>query len=144
MQAECRGVSSPQYLSPCGRGRGPLRSNGKVSNCLAVGSPVIGRAQGWRYAPPPPAAAGLAPVRSPGFWLGNWSVRSTDQAGAGRSCSGRRRLGAVGVPALAARDHGIEDVEELAHAGDERDLGGLALGDEPAIEGLEDGIVLGR
>ena len=37
------------------------------SNC--VGRPVIGRAQGWRYAPPPPAADGLAPVHSPGSLL---------------------------------------------------------------------------
>ena len=50
------------------------------SNC--VGRPVIGRAQGWRDAPPPPAAAGLDPVRSQVIGLG---MRSAD---AERDCTG--------------------------------------------------------
>src|SRR3984893_18961532 len=51
---------------------------------------------------------------------------------------------ATGVPFLASRDHGVEDDDELSHAGDERDLRLLALGDQATIEGLEHGVVLGR
>jgi hypothetical protein len=48
-----------------------VRSPG--SNCV-LRRPVIGRPQGWRCAPPPSAADGLDPVRSPVFWLCTRSV----------------------------------------------------------------------
>jgi hypothetical protein len=48
------------------------------------------------------------------------------------------------IPFLTPRDHGIEDDDELAHAGGERNLLLLSFGDQTGIEGLEHGIVLGR
>src|SRR6478609_3975135 len=50
----------------------------------------------------------------------------------------------VGVPFLTARDHGVEDNDELAHAGDQGNLLLFAFGDEAAIEGVERRIVPGR
>jgi hypothetical protein len=47
----------------------------------------------------------------------------------------------IGIPFLAPRDHGVEDDDELAHAGDERNLRLLPRGDQAPIECLEHGIV---
>ena len=64
---------------PCGPGAPMLASSLRVTRRrrwqtqpvtgeqLCFRRPVIGLAQGWRYAPPPPAADGLDPVRSPVF-----------------------------------------------------------------------------
>ena len=46
------------------------------------------------------------------------------------------------IPFLAARQHGVEDADQLAHAGDEGDLGFLALGDEALVASLEHRIML--
>ena len=43
---------------------------------LCFRRPVFGRAQGWRCAPPPPAADGLDPVRPPVFRLGMRSAEA--------------------------------------------------------------------
>src|SRR4029077_8542490 len=48
------------------------------------------------------------------------------------------------IPFRAARQHGVEDADQLAHEGDEGDLGFLALGDEALVASLEHRIVLGR
>src|ERR1700730_19047142 len=48
---------------------------------------------------------------------------------------------ATGIPFLAAGDHGVENDDELAHAGDERNLRFLPFGDQAAIESLEHGVV---
>src|ERR1700722_18017049 len=48
----------------------------------------------------------------------------------------------VGIPLLAAGQHGVEDADQLAHASDEGDLGFLALGDEALVASLEHWIVL--
>src|SRR5438132_11863538 len=48
---------------------------------------------------------------------------------------------ATGVPFFAAGDHGVEDDDELAHAGDERDLRLLPFGDQAKIESLEHRVV---
>src|SRR6202035_69636 len=47
-----------------------------------------------------------------------------------------------GISLLAARQHGVEDADQLAHASDEGDLGFLALGDEALVASLEHWIVL--
>jgi hypothetical protein len=47
---------------------GGKKARSPGSNCV-LRRPVIGRPQGWRCAPPPSAADGLDPVRSPVFWL---------------------------------------------------------------------------
>src|SRR3984893_12524211 len=67
----------------------------------------------------------------------------------GRACARRKpsavaQLVAGNIPFLAPRDHCVEDDDELAHAGGERNLRLLAVVDQAAIEGLEHGIVPGR
>src|SRR5260221_4146607 len=42
---------------------------------------------------------------------------------------------------MASRDHDVEDDDELAHAGDKRDLFLLYFGQQALIEGLEHGVV---
>ena len=42
-----------------------------------------------------------------------------------------------GVPRFAGADHGVEDGQQLAHAGHEGDLGQFARGDQPFVEGLD-------
>ena len=37
---------------------------------------------------------------------------------------------ATGIPLLTPRDHGVKDDDQLAHAGGERNLGLLAVGDQ--------------
>ena len=84
----CCSQALRRRIGPTGRDdRHPIReatvtkrNSSPRSNC--VGRPVIGRAQGWRDAPPPPAAAGLDPVRSQVIGLG---MRSAD---AERDCTG--------------------------------------------------------
>src|SRR5260370_983479 len=66
-----------------------------------MSSPVIGRAQGWRYAPPPPAASALTPSAHRSSWL---------------SC-GRREAPPGGL---------IADVPELGQPGE--DAGGTLTG----------------
>jgi len=44
------------------------------------------------------------------------------------------------VPGFTGSDHGVEDGQELAHAGDDGDLFGFAGGDEAVVELLDDGI----
>ena len=46
------------------------------------------------------------------------------------------------IPFLAARQHGVEDADQLAHAGDEGDLGFLASGDEALVASFEHRIML--
>ena len=41
------------------------------------------------------------------------------------------------IPSFAASDHGVEDDDELSHAGDEGDLCRLSLGPEALVAGLE-------
>ena len=43
---------------------------------------------------------------------------------------------AARIPFLAAREHGVEDDDQLAHAGDERNLRLLSLGNQTLIEDL--------
>ena len=60
------------------------------------------------------------------------------------SCARSVQCVSAGIPFLPACDHGVEDCDQLAHAGDERNLLLLALGDQAIVEGLEHGIVPGR
>lgn len=48
------------------------------------------------------------------------------------------------VPLAAVADHGVEDGEELPHAGDLGDLGRFAVGPKTVIEGPDNGVPLGR
>src|SRR5208282_3348276 len=102
------------------------------------GSPVLGRAQGWRFAPPPPAASALTPSAPRAFWH---SCGRRDAPPGGRATS-RSCCGSSRVPGLIAREHGVEDDDQLAHAGDESDLGFLALGAQALVVGLEHRVVL--
>ena len=43
-------------------------------------------------------------------------------------------------PAGLGAEHGVEDGEELPHAGDEGDLGEFARCDEPSMKGADDGV----
>jgi hypothetical protein len=38
-------------------------------------------------------------------------------------------------------DHGVQDREQLAHAGRQGDLGGFPGGPQPLVERLEDGVM---
>ena len=49
-----------------------------------------------------------------------------------------------GVPFLTFRDHGVENDDELAHAGDKRDFRLFSFADQATIEGFEHGVVPGR
>src|SRR4029079_11279075 len=107
----------------------PTEAKRSGATVLLGASPVIGRAQGWRSAPPPSAAAALTPS----------APRADELPGRRRP---RRRLGSgdgvLGrIPFLASCQHGVEDDDQLAPAGDQSDLGFLASGDEPLIIGLE-------
>ena len=103
-------------------------------------SPVLGRAQGWRFAPPPLAASALTPSAHRAFWpaCGRRNAPPGGRA-KGRSCGGSSGR----VPGLIARQHGVEDDDQLAHAGDDGDLGFFAPGDEALVVGFEHRIVLG-
>src|SRR5271166_988912 len=120
-------------------GASPPFSAKRGSNCEGRGSPVLGRAQGWRFAPPPPAASALTPSahRSFGRSSGRRDAPTVDHAlpRSYRAC-GR-------VPCLIAREHGVEDDDQLAHAGDDGDLRLFGFGDEALVVGLEHGVVLG-
>src|SRR6266446_5454929 len=108
------------------------------SNC-AGSRPAIGRPQGWRCAPPPPAAYGLDPVRSPVSMACKRSVGDRARRLWARSA---QRV-AAGIPFLPSCDQGVEDDDQLAHAGNERNLRLLSLGNQAVIEGLEHRVVLG-
>jgi hypothetical protein len=41
-------------------------------------------------------------------------------------------------------DHGVQDREELAHGGDQGDLGGMAGGSQALVEGGQDGVAAHR
>jgi hypothetical protein len=60
---------------------GGKKARSPGSNCVEV-DPRSARAQGWRYAPPPSAADGLDPVRSPVCWLCKRSVANRAPHGA--------------------------------------------------------------
>lgn len=47
------------------------------------------------------------------------------------------------VPGLSGSDHGVEGGQQLAHAGDQGDLGQLAGVDQPRVEGSDDGVAAG-
>jgi hypothetical protein len=49
---------------------------------------------------------------------------------------------AVGLPGAAGPEPGIEDGEQLVHGGDAGDLAGFALGAQPLVARLDDGVVL--
>src|ERR1700730_17845558 len=58
-----------------------------VSNCeVERGSPVLGRAQGGRLAPPPSAAAALTPSAHRADWLSCGRRRAATAPGGARSC----------------------------------------------------------
>src|SRR5208282_4601103 len=63
-------------------GASPPFSAKRGSNCEGRGSPVLGRAQGWRFAPPPPAASALTPSahRSFGRSSGRRDAPTVDHA----------------------------------------------------------------
>src|SRR5439155_22678508 len=95
------------------------------------GSPVLGRAQGGRLAPPPSAAAALTPSAHRADWLS--CGRRPAPTAPRRACSREDAGGRGRVPILAPRQHGVEDDDQLAHAGDQGDLGLLSLGTQPLI-----------
>src|SRR5882672_5653170 len=86
------------------------------------GSPVIGRAQGRRWGP-------CLRQRRP------WRPY-------GRSCDGGGARGRV--PHLTPREHRVEDDNQFAHAGDQRDFGLFALSAQPFVIGHDNRIVAGR
>ena len=101
------------------RGKVALRSSAGRATVMLRGSPVLGRAQGWRFAPPPPAASALTPSAHRAFWH---SCGRRDAPPGGRAAA-RSCRGSIRVPGLVAREHGVEDDDQLAHAGDDGDLG---------------------
>src|SRR2546423_15115962 len=66
-----------------------------------------------------------------------------------RSVGDRARSGALavrvaaGIPFLPSRDQAVEDDDQLAHAGNERNFRRFSLGNQAGIEGLEHRVVLG-
>src|SRR4029450_7111078 len=70
--------------------------------------------------------------------------RSLGWACARQRPSGIARFVTGNIPFLAPRDHGVEDADELAHAGGERNLLLLSFGDQAIVERLEHGVVPGR
>ena len=102
---------------------------------LCFHRPVFGRPQGWRCAPPPPAADGLDPVRPPVFRLGMRSAEAERDRSHCRRVTSHFWRRAIMV---------LRMTDELAHAGGERNLLLLSFGDQAVIEGLEHGVVLGR
>ena len=58
----------------------------------------------------------------------------------GRGWGGKRRC----LPASFVVNHGVENNEKLAHAGDERGLGVLPIGTQPQIESSDGGIRFGH
>src|SRR3954469_3725698 len=115
----------------------PPRSCGE-SNCadeLDRGSAGL---KAGADAPPPSAADGLDPVRSP---VSMSTMRSvTDRAR--QECARSVHCKACGIPFFAARDHDVEDHDQLSHAGNHRDLLQLSSCQQALIKLLEHGIVL--
>ena len=88
---------------------------------------MLGRAQGWRFAPPPPAASALTLSAHRAF--GHSSGRRDAPPGGrtrARSCRGLSRR----VPGLVARQHRVQDHDQLAHAGDDGDFRLFAFGEQ--------------
>src|ERR1700743_2984864 len=108
----------------------------RESNCAEVDA-AIGRAQGWRRAPPPSAGGGPCPP--PPVGLVGFHAQGR---GPSAACWLGHRV-AGGIPFLPSCDHGVEDDNQLAHAGNERHLRLFSLGNQALIEGFDDGIVLG-
>ena len=137
-----RAGPSPSHAS---RGSLPLPvstvSTGRAT-VMKRGSPVSGRVQGWRLAPPPAAASALTPSAHRAGWHPCGRRGTPTVPGRARSCHGSG--GVRWVPPLAARHHGVEDDDQFAHAGDERHLGFLAAGAQPLVVGLDDWVVAGR
>jgi hypothetical protein len=79
---------------------------GGEATVMFGGSPVLGRAQGWRCAPPPSPALALIPSAHRPFWhpSGRRDAPPGGLAKAG-SCVGSRGR----APGLIAREHGVED-----------------------------------
>src|SRR5690348_2322218 len=107
----------------------------RLSNCGEVARCSAGLKAG-AGAPPPAAAAALTPPahRSVGFP----SARSrTERGERTRSvqCVTAR------IPFLPSCDHGVEDNDQLAHAGDDGNLRLFSLGNQALIVGLQDGVV---
>src|SRR3954452_20579416 len=87
------------------------------SNCIFY-EPVSGRVQGWRgRAPPPPAASALSPSARRFFCLACARSETERLSGARSAHDVVRR-----IPLLAALDHDVENADQLAHAGGQRDL----------------------
>src|SRR6266568_5716246 len=128
--------------TPCGVSR-KISDTARESNCEDGGSPVIGRAQGWRFAPPPPAASALTATahRSARLPSGRRDAPTTRRCGRSSYDGGwaRRR-----IPYLTPREHGVQNNDQLAHAGDQGDLRRLALGAQPLVVRLDDRVVPGR
>ena len=126
---------------PCGNFPQPARSRAPITplsphrgraTVKVRGSPVLGRAQGWRCAPPPPAASALTPSAPRAGWHPCGRRRAPTALGRGRSCD----TGGGRVPHLTPRQHRVEDDDQLAHAGDQGDFGFLPLGAQPLIDRL--------
>src|ERR1700676_2785599 len=56
-------------------------------------------------------------------------------------CARSAQCVTAGIPFLPSCDHGVEDDDQLAHAGDERHFRLLSLGYQALIIGLQDGII---
>ena len=116
---------------------------------MMMGSPVFGRAQDGRGAPPPSAAAFLTPVAHRSGLLPSGRRGAPTGLGRDSSCRRCRRAGVVGrpigrVPGLVAGQHGIEDEDYFAHASDQGELCLFAPGPQFLVIGAQDWIVLGR
>src|SRR4051794_20240452 len=106
------------------------------SNCIFY-EPVSGRVQGWRgRAPPPPAASALSPSARRFFCLACARSETERLSGARSAHDVVRR-----IPLLAALDHDVENADQLAHAGGQRDLLQFAPGEQALVEGLQGRIV---
>ena len=94
---------------------------GGGSNCIDRSSPVLGRAQGWRFALPPPAASALTLSAHRAFGHSS-GRRDAPPGGRTRARSSAAPPGRAGVPGLVARQHRVQDHDQLAHAGDDGDF----------------------
>src|SRR5215470_17732974 len=119
----------------------PALRSGRVTVKLR-GSPVRGRAQGWRYAPPPSAASALPPAAPRSGCFARARRGAPSALLRARSWTYGGGLGRR-VPVLLAGDHDVENDDELSQAGDEGNLWELSSEDEAHVVGLEGGVVLG-
>ena len=117
----------------------PLRRDGRFANRPYNGELGMRRGFGWGCATPRPSGYRLSPVRR---WGG------AGRRGGGLVVGGALRVPSatvmdgkgVWVPGGLVADDGVEDGEELVHAGDECHLLGFALGHQPVVEGPDDRI----